>query len=255
MAGAKEAARELLATNATGARVDSRDVRRVKVSLSDPARHGDLDAQNLLGALELEIERKPKRARQWFEMSAAAGDAAGQRSLGHLYSNGLGVKADEARAAELFRTAAAGGDSFAQYNLAVVNVRAEGAYCTYDETLKLLESAASGGVVEAAAKLGDLLAQVDRDTEALDWYVRAAAAGHVGAMNAAASWFRDGTAGDPDAVQAVRWFLSMLNQGNGDGIHEAIEAARGMAPDEIRKAALLAGRPGDADAIIATIFS
>lgn len=255
VAAAKRAARELLATHATGARIAARDVRRVKADLSDPAGRGDVAAQNLLGAIELEIERKPKHARRWFEMSAALGDAAGQRSLGHLYTNGLGVKTDEARAVGLFREAAAGGDPFAQYNLAMANVRAEGAYCTFDETLELLEAAATGGVVEAAAKLGDLLAEVDRDTEALDWYVRAASAGHVGAMNAAACWSRDGTAGEPDLVQAVRWFLAMLNQGNGDGVHEAIDLARGMTPDEIRMAAILAGRPGDGEAIIATLAS
>jgi TPR repeat protein len=254
-AAAKQAARKLLETSATGARVAAKAVRRVKTDLSGPARQGDVAAQNLLGAIELEIEGKPKSARQWFEMSADLGDAVGQRSLGHLYANGLGVKTDVARAVELFRLAAAGGDLFAQYNLAAANVRAEGAYCTFDETLDLLESAARGGVVEAAAKLGDLLAQVDRDSDALDWYIRAATAGHVGAMNAAACWFRDGTAGEPDPVQAVRWFLAMLNEGNGDGVHGAIEVARGMTPDAIRTAALLAGRPDDGAAIIATLAS
>jgi TPR repeat protein len=224
----------------------------VKADLSDPARRGDVAAQNLLGGVELEIEQKPKNARRWFEMSAASGDAVGQRSLGHLYASGLGVKADEARAVGLFRAAAASGDPFAQYSLAMANERAEGAYCTFGETLELLESAAGGGVVEAAAKLGDLLAGVDRDAEAFDWYVRAATAGHVGAMNAAACWSRDGTAGEPDLVQAVRWFLAMLNQGNGDGVHEAIELARAMTPEEIRMAAVLAGRPGDGEAIVAT---
>jgi hypothetical protein len=250
---AKQAARELLENNSAGERVGSRDIRHLKSALTDQARQGDVDAQNLLGAIELEIEQKPKSARQWFEMSAAKGDPAGQRSLGHLYANGLGVKADVAKAVELFRAASAGGDAFAMYNLAAANIRAKGAYCTFDETLSLLESAAEGGVVESAAKLGDLLAGVGRNAEAIDWYVKAASRGHTGAMDVAACWFRDGTAGPPDPVQAVRWFLAMLNSGNGDGVHEAIQVAKSMNPEQIREAARLAGRVGDGEAIIATI--
>ena len=163
------------------------------------------------------------------------------------------MKTDLPRAVELFRAAAAGGDAFAQYNLAVANVKAEGAYCPFGETLSLLESAAEGGVVEAAAKLGDLLAGVDRVAEALGWYVWAAERGHVGAMDVVADWFRDGTAGEADPVQAVRWYLAMLNHGNGNGVHEAMQVARGLSPEQIRTAARLAGRVGDGEALIATI--
>lgn len=252
-AAAKQVARELLKSNSAGERMSSRDVRQAKGTLAELARVGDTDAQNLLGAIELEIEKKPKSARPWFEMSSASGDPAGQRSLGHLYANGLGVKADLSRAVDLFRAASSGGDSFAKFNLAAANVRAKGAYCTFEETLSLLESAADGGVVEAAAKLGDLLAGVDRNAEAIDWYVKAASRGHIGAMDVAACWFRDGTAGTPDPVQAVRWFLAMLNYGDGDGVHEAIHVARGMSADQIREAARLAGRVGDGEALIATV--
>jgi hypothetical protein len=72
-------------------------------------------------------------------------------------------------------------------------------------------------------------------------------------MDVAACWFRDGTAGQSDPVQAVRWFLAMLNSGNGDGVHEAIQVAKSMNPEQIREAARLAGRVGDGEAIIATI--
>jgi uncharacterized protein len=250
---AKLAAREYLENGLTGSGDRSRDVRYVKEVLVGLARQGDVEAQDLVGAIELEIERNPKSARRWFEMSAAAGSPAGQRSLGHLYANGLGVRSDIRRAVDLFRSASDAGDAVAAYNLAAANIRAQGAYCTFEETLGLLESAAQSGVVEAEAKLGDILAAADRDSEALEWYVRAADHGHVGAMNAAACWFRDGTAGEPDPVQAVRWFLGMLNYGNGDGVHEALLVARSMPPEQIREAARLAGRVGDGEAIIGTL--
>ena len=245
---ARQVARELLE-----GRPATSGVRKVKSALEDLAQQGDVEAQNLLGAIELEIEKKPERARHWFEMTAAKGDPAGQRSLGHLYAIGIGVKSDMPRAVELFRAAATGGDAFAMYNLAMANIDAEGEYLTFDETLSLLEKSADGGVVQAEAKIGDLLAQVDRDSEALNWYVKAASHGHTGAMNAAACWFRDGTAGEADPVQAVRWFLSMLDNGNGDGIHQAIELARTMTNEQIREAARLAGRTDEGEALILTV--
>ena len=56
---------------------------------------------------------------------------------------------------------AAGGDVFAMYNLAVANMRAEGAYASYPETLDLLRAAAASGMVEAWARLGNLLGQAN----------------------------------------------------------------------------------------------
>lgn len=250
---AKQTARELLEGGSAGTSVGSRSIRHIKSVLVGSARQGDVDAQNLLGAIALEVEQKPKSARQWFGMSASKGDPAGQRSLAYLYANGLGVRKDTAKAVELFRAASGGGDPFAMYNLAAINIKAEGAYGTFEETLSLLESAAESGVVESAAKLGDLLAGVDRNAEAIDWYVKAASCGHVGAMDVAACWFRDGTAGQPDLVQAVRWFLTMFSYGNGDGVHEAIQVTKNMNPEQIREAARIAGMDWSGEVIITTI--
>jgi hypothetical protein len=54
-------------------------------------------------------------------------------------------------------------------------------------------------------------------------------------------WFRDGTAGQVDLVQSVRWFPAMLQQGNGDGVHELFQFASRMTPEQIRGGATLAG--------------
>jgi hypothetical protein len=73
------------------------------------------------------------------------------------------------------------------------------------------------------AVLGDRLSEVDRDEEALAWYVKAAESGLVQAMFAAGSWYRGGFGTRPDPVQALRWFLAMQNQGSRDGTHAAVE--------------------------------
>ncbi|MEU0556769.1 tetratricopeptide repeat protein [Dactylosporangium sp. NPDC006015] len=231
----------------------ARELRTVKKSLMPMARAGDVESQTLLGAIELEAERNPKAARGWFELAAAQGGVAAKRSLGHLFANGLGVRRDLDRAAGLFREAADGGDAFAMYNLAVLNVGSDGVYATFDETLRLLRGAVGGGVAQAWAKLGDMLARVDRDDEAVECYLRAAEHRDVGAMFALGCWARDGIAGPPDNVQAVRWFLRMVDAGDRDGMQHAMELARSMTRDEVREAALLAGRHDLGEAILMSV--
>ncbi|POX57846.1 hypothetical protein C3492_41250 [Streptomyces sp. Ru62] len=181
--------------------------------------------------------------------AAEAGFPAGQRTYGHMLATGLGVEEDRARAAELFRAAAEGGDAYGMFNLAQLVEDPE-------ESLRLFEAAAHQGVVPAGAVLGDRLSALDRDEEALGWYVWAAERGHTGAMNAAACWYRDGFGTTPDPVQAVRWFLVMLAHGDGNGIHEAIQLAkaRAMEEEQIREAGRLARDPGSAEALIDTVL-
>jgi hypothetical protein len=74
------------------------------------------------------------------------------------------------------------------------------------------------------ALLGDELLCADGDEEARARYVKAAASGHVGAMNAAADWHRDGFGGPvPGALgqkQMSRVFLQ-----SGSALRERLESA------------------------------
>jgi len=233
--------------------VPRKAIREVKQALIEPAHQGDTVAQSLLGALELEVEHKPKAARPWFEMAAAQGDATAQRSLGYLYATGQGVRTDKARAVDLYRKAALSGDPYAMFNLAMENIDSGGKYVTFPQMLLLLAGAADAGIAEAAAKQGDQLSKADRDEEAVQAYTKAAALGHAGAMYALGCWARDGVLGLPDRVEAVRWYLTMMGAGNGDGIHHAIELAADMTDEEIRQAAILAHQPQLADSLISTV--
>ncbi|MEU3303398.1 tetratricopeptide repeat protein [Streptomyces sp. NPDC006678] len=217
--------------------------------LQEVAESGDIGAQNVLGGILLEFEENPTEAALWFTHAANQGSAVGRRSLGHLYATGLGVEQDLAQAENLFREAADAGDAHAQFNLAQMWWEKRDP----QTVISLLRSAAVGGVVDAFVVLGDLLGAMDEDTEALDCYLKAAEAGHDGAMYVAACWFRDGTAGSSDKVEALKWFFRMLEAGNADGIHEAIIMARGMTDEDIRRAGRLSGRPGDAEAMVGTV--
>ena len=248
LASAKREAQKLLQDAAV--RPSPIGLERMKSVLTEAAERGDTESQNLVGAIALEIEQHADDAFSWFSRSAAVGDYIGLRSLGYLYATGTGVSADMAEAVRLYRAAAAGGDLYAMYNLAAANLRAEGEYCSFSETLELLTRAARSGIPEAAAELGDALARVDRDEEAASWYRKAALAGHAGAMNALGAWYRDGILGAPDLVESLHWFLEMLNYGNGDGMHEAVQIAPLMSPAQVREGARRAGREAEGEALL-----
>ncbi|MFJ3661907.1 tetratricopeptide repeat protein [Streptomyces sp. NPDC090119] len=182
-------------------------------SLRKVAESGEVAAQDLVGGILLEIEENPSDAASWFRKSAERGSAVGKRSLGHLYANGLGVAQDLAQAERLFHEAAGQGDAYAQFNLAQLwwGKRAP------EEVAALLRSAAEGGVDDAHVVLGDLLAAMDQD------------------------------------VEALRWFFVMLKEGNADRLREAIDLARGMTDEDIRLAGSKAGTPGEAEALVGTV--
>jgi TPR repeat protein len=218
-------------------------------SLTAAAESGETDARNVLGGILLEFEGNPSDAAFWFKKTADRGSVTGKRSLGHLYANGLGVPQDLAEAERLFKEAADQGDAHAQFNLAQLwwGKRDPQAVAA------LLRSAAEGGVDDAYVVLGDLLAAIDQDVEALRCYLKAAESGHDGAMYVAACRYRDGTVSHPDKVEALKWFFKMLKSGNADGLHETITMARGMSDEEIRRAGQLAGSPGEAEAMLGTV--
>ncbi|MGV9688457.1 tetratricopeptide repeat protein [Streptomyces sp. NPDC003444] len=224
----------------------------VTVELVPMADGGSAEAAALLAGIYLEYfdESALPMAVRYARAAAEAGLPAGQRTYGHMLVAGLGVEEDRTRAVELFRAAAGGGDAYGMFNLAHL-------VDDPDESLRLLEAAAHEGIAAAGAVLADRLSALDRDEEALGWYVRAAERGHTGAMNAAACWYRDGFGTAPDPVRAVRWFLALLAHGDGDGAHEAIRLVRtgALTEEQIREAGRLAGDPGAAEALIGTALN
>jgi TPR repeat protein len=185
---------------------------------------------------------EPAEGARLLAVSAAQNDPVAQRSYAFLLQHGTGVKEDRERAAALFRAAAEAGDAWAAFNMASV-------LGDHPEAVRWLRAAAENGISAAYPGLGDRLSALDQDEEALSWYVRAAEGGHQGAMRAAADWYRDGYGGPVDLVQALRWYLKMLDLGNGDGIHPAHAIVPRMTVDEIHEAGRLSGRYTEADVL------
>lgn len=218
-------------------------------SLRAAAESGDIGAQNVLGGFLLEHEEKPAEALRWFESAANRGSAMGKRSLGFLYANGMGVPQDLGRAESLIKEAADAEDPYAQFNLAQL-WWGEG---DPQRVISLLRSAAEGGVIDALVVLGDLLGALGEQSQALESYERAAEAGDDRGMYAAATAYRDGIGCPANPVEALKWFFLMVESGNADSLHEAIQMARGMTDGEIRQAGQSAGLATSAEAMVDTV--
>ncbi|MEU3466005.1 tetratricopeptide repeat protein [Streptomyces sp. NPDC006733] len=208
------------------------------------------EAKALLAAVLLDRKYDLARAARLFGEAADAGVVEGMRELGFMLTNGIGVNRDPVQANVLFRQAAEAGDGYAAFNLSVNYYHGAGGARNFREFSRWLQFAANLGIPEACAVLGDQLAKKGRDGESLDWYVKAAKSGHAPAMFSAARRYRDGVGCEVDPVQAVRWFLAMLDRGNGDGVHEAIKIAPLMTPDQILEAGRLSGRGSEAELLL-----
>nr|WP_238350723.1 tetratricopeptide repeat protein [Kribbella shirazensis] len=204
---------------------------------------GDTRARTMLGViLAFHLDERDAGA-ELLEVSVAEGDPEAQRSLAFLLHDNAGLPDDKARAMVLFRTAAEAGDGYGAYNLGV-------AASDPHEAVRWLRQAAEAGVPESYPQLADRLSELDVDEEALRWYVRGAEDGHKECMFAAACWYRDGFGGPVDLVQALRWYLSLLEVGSGDGIHEAHKIVSKMTDDQIHEAGRLAGQILAADVLV-----
>jgi TPR repeat protein len=222
------------------------------------AEAGDVDAKAMLAGILVDFFDDSALPLAFEHATAAAreGHPAALRTLGLMYRTGRGAEANPFQAEALFFAASKAGDAYAAFNLAGMHITGDvrPEVRDHEECLRLLRQAVDGGVVEAAAVLADQLSAVDRDAEALTWYVYAAEHGHAGAMFAAGCRYRDGVGTAPHPVQAVRWFLTMLDHGEGDGVHEAIQLAKlGMTDEQIRDAGRLSGHQDDAEHLIHTV--
>lgn len=214
------------------------------------AEQGDLDALVLVAGLLLERGEQLPRAASLLQVAAHAAVVEGMREFGFVLAEGIGVAPDPVRANELYRAAAEAGDGYAAFNLAVNFYRGHGTGKNFREFAKWLQVAGDLGIPEACAVLGDQYAKKGLDSESLRWYRRAAESSHVPAMLTIARCYRDGIGTPADPVQAIRWFLTPLDRGNGDGIHDALDLANAMTVEEIREAGRLSGHPGEAELLI-----
>ena len=127
---------------------------------------------------------------KFYQLAADKGHAAARRSLGYMYSQGLGTEPDKKKAIELYRLAAAQGDAVAQWYLGFHYYnpeRGDGLTRNYQEAEKWVRKAADQGLAAAQNAIGAFYLNghgVEKDPEeALKWLRAAAAQGHAQAID------------------------------------------------------------------------
>ncbi len=199
----------------------------------EAAKHGDADAQNIVGNIYLNadyVENNPQKAFKYYQMAAAQGHLEGMANLGYCYQEGIGTDVNILFAEEWLRKAADGG---LQDAIDILNnnpiyadlpqdeeheLTEEEAQALYDAVdlgtdsnkLMELEQAAERGDVWGMffyARLYHLSKKVKHDYKlSLDYYTKAAEAGNGWAMNNIGHMYDDGNGVKIDHDAAVRWY-------------------------------------------------
>jgi TPR repeat protein len=159
-------------------------------ALSQRAKNGSAEAQYTLGAIYEDgsgVRADPEQAAKWYKLAAEKGNIGAQRQLGILYYSGkLGPEESGKKAGVVwFRQAAEGGDIYSQNQL--------GEYYGDDDNPDRNLSQASMWR-QKAAEQGDAAAQA-----VLGWY------------------YEEGKGVPKDNKLASQWFQKSADQGDSDG--------------------------------------
>jgi len=179
------------------------------------ANRGNVKAQELLGKMYLDgngVPKDPGKAEYWLNRAALeGGDAEAQYLLARMHLEGKAAAPNPALASQLLARASTQGNDAAARTLHLVQ---ELGY-SLDETLHQrpphLQKLAQDGDVEAQYQLALRLenspfSNADDRREAVTWFERAAAGGHIMAMKSLAQIYQkglDGVAADP--AKASYW--------------------------------------------------
>ncbi len=122
-------------------------------STKDKAEAGDRDAQNEMGLLAQD-ERNYAEALKWFKRAADQGLSKSQVSLGFLYGEGLGVKADHVQAFHWYSLAAAQGDPDGEFDMGMCYHHGDGVKQNPDLAIKWFTRALNHGDDEGRSANG-----------------------------------------------------------------------------------------------------
>ena len=149
------------------------------------ARAGDPKAQYDLGMLHLSGrlgDKNPTEAAKWFERAAEQGAANAQFNLGVLYLRGEGVAQNDKLAFFWYQSAAEQNFPQAQHNLATAYAEGKGIARSYPKAAEWFTRSAEAGLGQSQYSLGalherGLITGQPNAVEARRWYERALAQG------------------------------------------------------------------------------
>ncbi len=170
------------------------------------ANAGDSGAMLWLGN-HFELYAKDiRKALEWYQKGAAAGDATCMFCLGEIYKKGVGVEKDYLKSVEWFRKAAEAGHNGGMLELALAYKKGR----DYTNAVAWFRKAAKAGNYEAMFYLGRAYSEgegVAKDVaKAIEWYTKAAEKGEVTSMLNIGSLFLKGEGIAQDHKKAFEWF-------------------------------------------------
>jgi len=228
------------------------------------AEGGYVLGQNAMGVCYMNGEGCPidfDLARGWFEKAAEQGNSRAIFNLGLMYRDGLGVEVDEMYAVRLFDLAYEASDyEFieASYELARTLRYSEQALFEGQlrESVMLFRALAEDGHPESQFEYAYALAHgagVKEDKEsAVTWYLKAADAGVLGAMDNLSVMYGHGWGVDESPEESQRWAMQAARKGHVNAQAKVgINYLRGYGVEENLSEAyawlLLADRNGHAE--------
>ena len=175
-------------------------------------------AARFLVAESLLRDGRTEDAVPWLLRAGDGGDAAALLQLGLLCMSGEGMPRDERRGAEYFRRSAEGGNTIAAYNLGAYHEHIERGFVGRTDWRML----AFGGGAERPP---------DSLVRAIEWYRRAAEAGHALAQVRMGDFFAAGQVVGRDLTAAREWYTRAATQGH-EGAEEKLSGLGGASPEE-----------------------
>lgn len=145
--------------------------------------------------------------------------ASGERFIGYMYEQGLGVEQDWKMAHQYYLNAADKGDATAQFNIGSIYYNGNEKYAKdYHEAFKWIEKSAEKGVDMAQNLLGYMFMNgwgcPQNYEKALFWYSKSANHGNDQAMNNIGYMYLNGYGVGIDYNEAKQWYEKAAEQGN-----------------------------------------
>lgn len=190
------------------------------------AQNGYPEAQNSIGNGYLNgygVEVDNSEAVRWYLSAATQGNGDAQNNMGWCYEYGIGVDADIKEAVRWYRMAAEQGNPLGQNNLGVCYQFGKGMKENGEQAVKWYRLAADGGNATAIFNLGCCYQDgcgVDKDEEkAFDLFKKAAEMGNVISQELTGFCYYEGQGVEQNYSEAVKWFRRSAENGEMSAIY------------------------------------
>ena len=163
------------------------------------------------------------KAMQWYQKSAAQGDADAENTIGLLYASGFGVPKDYAKAMRWFQKGAAQGRASDEYSIGLLYETGSGVPKDDAEAMRWFQKAAAQGHGLAKQEIAKLQADQKGPPEARpapgpSSETPATKTSNAPGRNDGSAEYAQGTAADArkDYAQSMQWYQKAAAKGNAD---------------------------------------